>query len=234
MLFLGGSAAADNPQIQVHGDHFVPSAVSGNATIISFLTNSIGSNVANMPVSASSGGETFRFEGATPVRTSISPGPIYAERAQTLGSGRLFVSLSRTGLHYETLRGVPLDAVPLVFTHANVDFPDCDAIFGGDCTALRHPRVRERGHRLHARPGRERGRHRVRAHLRHQRPDRSRRGAAGGEDLAPRHQHRHHHPLRRRPARRRTSSPAPRTIRSSRPAASSRAPRPAWATCRRG
>jgi hypothetical protein len=134
VLVLGGSAAADNPQIQVHGDHFVPSAVGGNATIISFLTNSIGSNVANVPVSASSGGETFRFEGATPVRTSISAGPIYAERAQTLGSGRLFMSLARTGLHYETLRGVPLDAVQLAFTHSNVDFPNCDAIFGGDCS----------------------------------------------------------------------------------------------------
>src|SRR5687767_2448643 len=133
VLFLGGSAAAGNPQIQVHGDHFVPPAVGGNATIISFLTNSIGSNVANVPVSASSGGETFRFEGATPVRTSISAGPIYAERAQTLGSGRLFMSLARTGLHYETLRGVPLDAIPLAFTHSNVDFPGCDAIFGGDC-----------------------------------------------------------------------------------------------------
>ncbi len=133
-LFLGGSAAADNPQIQVHGDHFGPSAVGGNATIISFLTNSIGSNVANVPVSASSGGETFRFEGATPVHTSISAGPIYAERAQTLGSGRLFMSLSRTGLHYETLRGVPMDALELAFTHANVDFPNCDAIFGGDCS----------------------------------------------------------------------------------------------------
>ena len=133
-LFLGGSAAADNPQIQVHGDHFVPSAVGGNATIISFLTNSVGSNVANVPVSASSGGETFRFEGATPVHTAISAGPIYAERAQTLGSGRLYLSLSRTGLQYETLRGVPLDAMQLTFTHANVDFPGCDAIFAGDCT----------------------------------------------------------------------------------------------------
>src|ERR671919_43169 len=121
VLSLGGSAGSDNPQIQVHGEHFVPSAVGGNATIISFLTNSIGSNVANVPVSASSGGETFRFEGATPVRTSISAGPIYAERAQTLGSGRLFMSLSRTGLHYETLRGVPLDALQLAFTHSNVD-----------------------------------------------------------------------------------------------------------------
>jgi hypothetical protein len=139
VLFLGGSGGSEDPSIQVHGDHFIPAAVGGNATIISFLTNSIGSNVANLPVSASSGGETFRFEGATPTRTSISSGPIYAERAQTLGSGRLFLSLSRTGLQYETLRGVPLDAVPLVFTHSNVDFPNCDAIFGGDCSAYGIP-----------------------------------------------------------------------------------------------
>jgi hypothetical protein len=141
VLFLGGSGGSEDPQIQVHGNHFIPSAVSGNATIISFLTNAVGSNVANLPVSASSGGETFRFEGATPVRTSISPGPIYAERAQTLGSGRLYLGLSRTGLHYETLRGVPLDAVPLVFTHANVDFAGCDAIVGGDCSRYGIPVV---------------------------------------------------------------------------------------------
>jgi hypothetical protein len=141
VLFLGGSGGSDDPAIQIHGNHFIPAAVSGNATIISFLSNAIGSNVANLPVSASSGGETFSFEGATPVRTSISPGPIYAERAQTLGSGRMYIGLSRTGLHYETLRGVPLDAIPLVFTHANVDFPGCDAIAGGDCTAYGIPVV---------------------------------------------------------------------------------------------
>jgi hypothetical protein len=134
VLVLGGSAAADNPQIQVHGMHFVPSAVAGNATIISFLTNSISTNVTNIPFSASSGGQTFRFEGATPVATSISAGPIYAERAQTMGRGRLFVGVARSGLHYKTLRGVPLDDIKFTFTHANVDFPGCDAIFGGDCT----------------------------------------------------------------------------------------------------
>lgn len=138
-LFLGGSAAADNPGIQVHGDHFVPSAVTGNATIIGFLTSSISTNLTNLPVSASSGGETFRFEGGVPVRTSISAGPIFAERAQTLGRGRLFVGVARTGLHYETLRGVPLDAVRLTFAHANVDFPNCDAIFGADCSVYGVP-----------------------------------------------------------------------------------------------
>ena len=140
-LFLGGSAAADNPGIQVHGSHFVPSAVAANGTIIGFLTNSISTNLSNLPVTASSGGETFRFEGGTPVRTSISAGPIYAERAQTLGRGRLFVGLARTGLHFETLRGIPLDDVRLTFTHQNVDFPGCDEIFGADCTTYGVPDI---------------------------------------------------------------------------------------------
>jgi len=140
-LFLGGSASSPNPAISVHGSHFIPAAVEGNATLISFLTGSVSSSVSNIPVSASSGGETFRFEGATPVRTSISAGPIYAERAQTLGRGRLFMNLSRTGLHYETLRGVPLDNIQLVFTHANVDFDGCDQIVGGDCTLYGVPEL---------------------------------------------------------------------------------------------
>ena len=134
VLVLGGSVAADNPSIQVHGLHFVPSAVSGNATIISFLHNSISSNISNIPFSSSSGGETFKFEGATPVGTSISAGPIYAERAQTLGRGRFFAGLARSGLHYKTLRGIPLDDVQFTFTHQNVDFPGCDQIFAGDCS----------------------------------------------------------------------------------------------------
>ena len=139
VLVLGGSAAADNPAIQVHGNHFVPSAVSGNATIISFLTSSISTNITNIPFSSTSGGETFKFEGATPVQTSISAGPIYAERAQTLGRGRLFAGIARSGLHYKTLRGIPLDDVQFTFAHQNVDFPGCDAIFGGDCTVYGIP-----------------------------------------------------------------------------------------------
>ncbi len=134
-LFLAGSGDPNTPaSLQAHGLHFIPSSSAENGSMITFITDALGSSIGRIPIGSTSGGETFRFEGATPVRTSISAGPIYAERAQTLGRGRLFVSLARTGLHYETLRGVPLDAVPLVFTHSNVDFPNCDAIFGGDCT----------------------------------------------------------------------------------------------------
>ncbi len=76
-LFLAGTADTDNPtSTQAHSTHFVPSAVGNNATLISFLTNAIGASIAAIPISATSSGTTFRFEGGVPVQTSTSPGPI--------------------------------------------------------------------------------------------------------------------------------------------------------------
>ncbi len=139
-LNLGGTSDPSNPDsIRIHGNHFVPAAVASNGTVISFLTNSIGSNVANVPVSATSGGSTFSFQGGVPTRTSTSAGPIFGERAQTLGRGRVLAGLSRTGLHFKTLRGVDLDHIRFTFTHANSDFPGCDSVAGGDCSLLGIP-----------------------------------------------------------------------------------------------
>jgi hypothetical protein len=141
-LTLGGTSDPSNPDsIRIHGNHFVPAAVASNGTVISFLTNSIGSNVANVPVSATSGGSTFSFQGGVPTRTSSSAGPVYAERAQTLGKGRVLVGLARTGVQFKTLRGVELDHLRFTFTHANSDFPGCDSISGGDCSLLGVPRL---------------------------------------------------------------------------------------------
>src|SRR3954471_11741808 len=139
-LNLGGSSDPSNPEaIRAHGNHFIPAAVASNGTVISFLTNSIGSNVANVPVAATSGGSTFSFQGGVPVRTSTSAGPIFGERAQTLGRGRVLVGLGRAGVHFKTLRGVDLDHIQFTFTHANSDFPGCDSIAHGDCSLLGVP-----------------------------------------------------------------------------------------------
>jgi hypothetical protein len=139
-LNLGGTSDPSNPEaIRAHGNHFIPAAVASNGTVISFLTNSIGSNVANVPVAATSGGSTFSFQGGVPVRTSTSAGPIFGERAQTLGRGRVLVGIGRAGVHFKTLRGVPLDNIQFTFTHANSDFPGCDSVAGGDCSLLGVP-----------------------------------------------------------------------------------------------
>ena len=138
-LFLTGSADPSNPfNVRVHGDHFIPSAVASNQTLIGFLTNAVSTNVANIPIGATSGGRTFRFEGGAPVATSASPGPIFAERAQTLGRGRVLVGVNVNQFNFSTLRGVRLDNLRLTFIHENVTFPGCDSIFG-DCASQGTP-----------------------------------------------------------------------------------------------
>jgi hypothetical protein len=139
-LFLAGSADPNNPAfIQAHGTHFVPASAAENASLIAFVTGAIGANIGNTPLGSTSGAETFRFEGGVPVRTSESAGPIFAERAQTLGRGRLLAGLSRSTFSFATLRGVDLRDIQLTFTHENVDFPNCDSLFGGDCTRMGVP-----------------------------------------------------------------------------------------------
>jgi hypothetical protein len=132
-LFLAGTGT--------HANHFLTSASSQNGILISFIGNAIGTNVASLPLSATSGGSTFRFEGGAPVRTSISPGPIFAERAQTLGKGRVFVGANINRLHFQSLRGVGLNDIRLNFVHENVDTPACDSIEGQDCAPYGVPRL---------------------------------------------------------------------------------------------
>jgi len=132
-LFLGGTFGSDSATA-LHADHFVPAANADNGSLISFISLAISQNVANLPVSATSGGSTFRFEAGVPVPTSGSPGAVFGERATTLGRGRVFVGANINRLHFETLRGVSLNDVQMTFTHENVTGAQCDSIVGSSCT----------------------------------------------------------------------------------------------------
>lgn len=110
----------------IHGDHFLPALSSGNAAVISFVTDAIGRATSSVPLSATSGGATFSFVGGLPVRTSTSAGPIFGERSQTLGRGRFFIGASVTGMQFTSLNGTPMEAVELNFKHDTGD----DGILG--------------------------------------------------------------------------------------------------------
>src|SRR2546430_14703150 len=103
-LFLSGTAS--DQATALHADHFVPSAVSDNGTLISFIGTAISQNVANIPVSATSGGATFHFQGGAPGRTSGSPGPGFARRAPTPGRGRAFFGADVSRQHRSEERRV--------------------------------------------------------------------------------------------------------------------------------
>jgi hypothetical protein len=121
-----------------HGDHFIPSVTQGNRTVIGFLTQSIGKSTANLPISATSSGTTFRIVGGLPVRSSTSAGPIYAERSQTLGRGRFFLGANVSGISFTTLNGAPVEDLQFNFGHEDVGNPALgDPVFENDLIGTR-------------------------------------------------------------------------------------------------
>lgn len=138
-LFLSGSAGLS--QTQVHGSHFIPGQVEANGALLNLLTSSIAVNVSSFPLPSTVSSQTFRFVGGVPTPTSTSFGPITAERAQTIGRGRLNGGVSYSKLSFASLRGVDLDDLRLAFVHVNVDFEGCDQAVGGDCTEFGIPQV---------------------------------------------------------------------------------------------
>jgi len=91
-----------------------------------------------VPLGATSSGATFSIVGGLPVRTSTSAGPIFNERTQTLGRGRIFLGASVTGVEYTSLNGTPLSGLQLNFAHENTD-PDAtfgDPVYENDLMAL--------------------------------------------------------------------------------------------------
>lgn len=115
-LCLDNSVNATNG----HGNHFLPDIIASNGAILGFLSDAIAANASNVPLSASSSGATFKFVGGLPVSTSSSLGPVFGERAQTLGKGRFVAGVNLSGLNFSSLRGVPLDEIILNFSHDDV------------------------------------------------------------------------------------------------------------------
>jgi hypothetical protein len=133
-LCLDGSVNAANG----HGNHFIPAAATGNFAVISFISDAIASNASNFPLSATSSGVTFKFVGGVPVKTSASSGPIFGERAQTMGRGRFLMGANLSGVRFKTLRGVPIDNLSLNFTHEDVGNPGLgDPSYENDVIRLR-------------------------------------------------------------------------------------------------
>ena len=103
-----------------HGLHFIPADQEGSTSILNFLGNSIGASVDNTPISSASSGTTFEFVNGAPVKTSTSSGPIFGERSQTLGRGQFYLGFNVTQMHFERLRGIPVNDIIINFTHQNV------------------------------------------------------------------------------------------------------------------
>ncbi|MEZ4457111.1 MAG: hypothetical protein R2882_11265 [Gemmatimonadales bacterium] len=123
-LFRFGSGCASPICLDLdsgHGDHYNPAALTGGANLIDFLATPIAQGIASLPISAASGGSIWAAgPDGLPVRTETSSGPVFAERGQTLGRGRMLFSAGLTRFDYRSIRGVPLDGLVFTFPHADV------------------------------------------------------------------------------------------------------------------
>jgi hypothetical protein len=103
-----------------HGLHFIPALQTGGANVLSFLTNSVGATVTNIPISAATSGAVWgKSETGLPVRTATSAGPVFAERVQTLGKGHFLVGANFTNFNFTSVRGVPLSDLEFGFAHVD-------------------------------------------------------------------------------------------------------------------
>lgn len=111
-------------QGNVHGRHYIPAAEASGQLVLDFLTTAIGNALTNLPTSATTSGVTFSFVGGLPQKSTVSAGPVFAERAQTMGRGRLLVGGNLSLLKFRTLRGVPLNGLEFTAIHENSTVPN--------------------------------------------------------------------------------------------------------------
>jgi hypothetical protein len=101
-----------------HGSHFNFSAGPASVNFVDFIASSIAGSASNIPISAAtSTGILVQSEEGLPVRQATSSGPVFAERVQTIGRGRVFLGVNVTNSHFVTLRGLPLDQLHTNYTH---------------------------------------------------------------------------------------------------------------------
>ena len=81
------------------------------------------SQLATVPLPSPASGFTYHFDAATGtfVRSTRSFGPILADRAETIGRGKIAFGYSYQFYSYDRLDGVSLANIPAVFTHDNLE-----------------------------------------------------------------------------------------------------------------
>src|SRR4051812_16839752 len=103
----------------------------------------IANQLSSFPLASSAGGFAYTYDPALGVfvRSTESFGPVYAERADTLGKGRFNLGLNYSHFTFDEINGLSLTDgdVRLVFTHQDVnhDRTELEPFFEGDLITTR-------------------------------------------------------------------------------------------------
>ena len=105
------------PNEQSHSAHF-NSAFQAD---FSQFSTALVSQLVALPLPSPASGFTYQLDPTLGVfqRTTQSFGPILAERAETIGAGRVSFGFAFQRFSFDTIEGLDLRQVPVVFTHDN-------------------------------------------------------------------------------------------------------------------
>ena len=125
--------------VQLAGRGFAASTVETNRLLIEFMESAIAGNLSNIPFASTNASFSVSFDGGAPRVSRSDPGPIVAERARTLGKGRILVAASYITSHFTSIRGADLSNMRFNFAHSNRRGAGCNQREGGDCDLYGFP-----------------------------------------------------------------------------------------------
>jgi hypothetical protein len=118
-LFGPGGLTLANTGTFPHYAHFIGSA---QQTLNLTLSSAIATQLATLPIISPASGFTFSYDKSAGVfvRSTTSFGPVYTERAETIGRGKFFFGTSYQRFRFSSLDGIDLHNIPAVFSHIPV------------------------------------------------------------------------------------------------------------------
>ncbi len=92
---------------------------SAQTTLNQTLSSAIATQLTILPLVSPQSGFTFKYDPVTGaiVRTTSSFGPVYTERAETIGRGKFSFGVSYQRFRFNSIDGVNLHQLPAVFAH---------------------------------------------------------------------------------------------------------------------
>jgi len=116
---FGQNGLTLNPNANVSFSHYAHFIGEAQETLNKTLSTAIATQLAILPLISPASGFTYRYDQGSGafVRTSTSFGPIYAERAETVGRGRFSLGAAYQRFRFDNLDGIDLGKVPAVFAH---------------------------------------------------------------------------------------------------------------------
>jgi hypothetical protein len=115
-LFGPGGLSLFNNPVFPHYAHFIGSA---QTTLNQTLGTAIATQLAILPIISPASGFTYKYDSNTGAfeRSTTTFGPIYTERAETIGRHKVYFGVSYQRFRFDKLDGIDLHNVPSVFSH---------------------------------------------------------------------------------------------------------------------